>query len=751
MKSGEWGKIYRQARKKARKEIGMSINDKRTLLETDNSERFVLRSCLQYMEKLFGRYLTFDKGYLAILSWILGERFHVLIGFIVSNLRGSARTVLLEDIQDTEDDHEEKAVLAHGGIKKLPRKCLKDLGELLFQQIEMRMDDLRYTGNSEIENNIQKFQDIFLLSEQERSFVEFLYIVCTYDHMEQYFIDYLECQKISQRKLLAAALGFSQKELNDVMKGTLAQIGAFEIDRHSLSMEDDFLDYIFNPSSDVLSKYYFTPKTTESVPFRDHFFEREQIDYAVNLLTRDSDHPVNILLYGPGGTGKTSFAHGLSRELKLPIYEIARDEENKSKMRRAAIHACLNMTSNHRSSLIVVDEADNVLNTRSSWLMRGETQDKGWLNQILERKGARIIWITNHIENIEETVLRRFSYSLHFKPFNQGQRKRLWETILKRNKVKRFVPSDSILQLAKRYRVSAGAIDMAVKKAVQVGWKSREEFIRLVTLNLDSHEMLMNGGDKPKVKDMIEKNYSLDGLNIQGDLHAMINQLEKYDQYLRKSKTDRKINMNLLFYGPPGTGKSELARYIADHLDREIICKRASDILDPYVGGTEQKIKLAFEEAEAEEAVMIIDEVDSLLFSRDRAHRSWEISHTNEFLTQMERFKGILICTTNRLRDLDQASIRRFNLKMGFDYLKPDGNVIFYQKFLSPLTNTRLDEITKGLLRKMTNLAPGDFKVVRDKNSFHRPEDLDHQVLVQALREEARIKKLHGGKKNIGF
>jgi transitional endoplasmic reticulum ATPase len=140
-----------------------------------------------------------------------------------------------------------------------------------------------------------------------------------------------------------------------------------------------------------------------------------------------------------------------------------------------------------------------------------------------------------------------------------------------------------------------------------------------------------------------------------------------------------------------------------------------------------------------------------LLFSRDRAQRSWEISFTNEFLTQMERFKGILICTTNRLRDLDQASIRRFNLKMGFDYLKPDGNVIFYQNFLSPLTNTRLDEITKGLLRKMTNLAPGDFKVVRDKNSFHRPEDLDHQVLVQALREEARIKKLHGGKKNIGF
>jgi transitional endoplasmic reticulum ATPase len=39
----------------------------------------------------------------------------------------------------------------------------------------------------------------------------------------------------------------------------------------------------------------------------------------------------------------------------------------------------------------------------------------------------------------------------------------------------------------------------------------------------------------------------------------------------------------------------------------------------------------------------------------------------------MERFRGILICTTNRLMDLDQASIRRFNFKIGFSYLKPEG------------------------------------------------------------------------------
>ena len=82
--------------------------------------------------------------------------------------------------------------------------------------------------------------------------------------------------------------------------------------------------------------------------------------------------------------------------------------------------------------------------------------------------------------------------------------------------------------------------------------------------------------------------------------------------------------MNLLFYGPPGTGKSELARFIAHHLDREPIFKRASDFLNPYVGVTEQLIADAFGEAEKEGAGLIIDEADSFIFSRDKAVRSWK-------------------------------------------------------------------------------------------------------------------------------
>jgi len=299
--------------------------------------------------------------------------------------------------------------------------------------------------------------------------------------------------------------------------------------------------------------------------------------------------------------------------------------------------------------------------------------------------------------------------------------------------------------------VSAGAIDLAVNKAKETGRDEKKGFYKAVTLALNSHRTLLNNGEKPRDKDRLEREYSLEGLNVRGNLQSMMDQLEAFDRYLRKPKQERNLNMNLLFYGPPGCGKSELARYIAHELDREILCKRASDLLDPYVGVTEQSVKEAFEEAEAEEAVLVIDEADSMLFSRDRAHRSWEISFTNEFLAQMERFKGILICTTNRLRDLDEASIRRFNHKIEFRHLTPDGNIAFYRKLLEGLVDVSMDQKSLNALKGMSDLSPGDFKVVRDRYSFYPGEQVNHRALVRALQDEAKTKKIHSGAKEIGF
>jgi len=51
----------------------------------------------------------------------------------------------------------------------------------------------------------------------------------------------------------------------------------------------------------------------------------------------------------------------------------------------------------------------------------------------------------------------------------------------------------------------------------------------------------------------------------------------------------------------------------------------------------------------------------------------------------MERFRGLMIATTNRLEGLDPACLRRFQVKVHFDYLTIDGKRTLYEKMLAPL------------------------------------------------------------------
>jgi AAA+ superfamily predicted ATPase len=177
--------------------------------------------------------------------------------------------------------------------------------------------------------------------------------------------------------------------------------------------------------------------------------------------------------------------------------------------------------------------------------------------------------------------------------------------------------------------------------------------------------------------------------------------------------------MCLLFYGPPGAGKTEMARHIGQRLAREIHFKRFSELQSKYVGEGERNIRHAFNRAQDQKTILVIDEVDSVLFSRSRARHSWEISFTNEFLTAMERFRGLLICTTNRIRDLDPAALRRFTHKVNFGYLCPNGNEIFFNKILAPLLRGSLTPALRQRLAAIKCLTPGDFKTVRDQYAFY--------------------------------
>jgi len=80
--------------------------------------------------------------------------------------------------------------------------------------------------------------------------------------------------------------------------------------------------------------------------------------------------------------------------------------------------------------------------------------------------------------------------------------------------------------------------------------------VRRSRVNGGLDHFTVNDGEKKVDRDRINKGYSLDGLNIKGDINAVMKQLEMFDNYLRNSRQDEMVNMNLLFFGPPGAGQN---------------------------------------------------------------------------------------------------------------------------------------------------------------------------------------------------
>ena len=713
---------------------------------TDKNERFVLRHCIAYLESLISPETILHKEIFGVLSWLLGDRLKAL----EKQLRGMLSKKELEQRQcdiDNANNTDNTIDLIHKILYTSSKSRITKFITLARKELKSRNKYLAYRGKSEIEENIQNLAEKFNLTQDDIKVCTFLYITTAWHKAEEYFVTYLKCNAVSGRKYLKTILKTTDRQINTVLSGNLIETELCAIKNNGFAAADTFHELLLKPSDGELESKYFNRIANRTRRINKHLIDDQKTEHILKLLSAKRKSATHILLHGLSGSGKTSYAYGIVNKLGIPAYEVAQNE-NKPGSRKAAITACVNSTNN-RDYLIIVDNADDLLGRKYFYMKDAEAEDKYWLMQVLKKPATKIIWIVNNIDEIDITVLKHFSFSLGFKQINRRQRIDAWKSILNKHRLKNSFSDEELEDLSK-YPVNTDVINRCVKTAIEIALPEKSNLKEIVRKNVEAQMELIK--NKPNNKDKIENNYSLEGLNVECNLETIMRQLEAFDKYLQDSDKSLNRNFNLLFYGPPGTGKSELARYIGKHLEREIMCKRASDIVSPYVGETEQNLNKVFRQAEEEDTILIIDEADSFLYKRESAIRSWEISRTNEFLTQMERFRGILICTTNMLQGLDSASIRRFNHKIKFDYLKPEGNVIFYQRLLAPLASNQMDETAEEKLRIIKQLTPGDFRIVRDRFSFYEPQEINHQTMVEALSKEANIKQFQrDGNKRIGF
>lgn len=129
-------------------------------------------------------------------------------------------------------------------------------------------------------------------------------------------------------------------------------------------------------------------------------------------------------------------------------------------------------------------------------------------------------------------------------------------------------------------------------------------------------------------------------------------------------KFKKKIGGGVLLYGPPGCGKTLIARATAGQCNASFYNIQAADVLDMYIGESEQKLRAIFEKARADKpCILFFDELEALAGKREHARNSSTANIVSQFLTELDGYSqgndGILIlASTNVPWSVDPAFLR---------------------------------------------------------------------------------------------
>lgn len=623
-------------------------------------------------------------------------------------------------------------------------------------RLEKALRQVRNPADRLFQENLRGLQGPFGLSELETEVLGFFVVLKRHCGLSAMIDE--SFQTAAPRRVLAEiAAAALEKPFEDVSRaldtnGALCRSGLLVVGEHSHDWvsRSDVLSFAKLLASDRLCAIAYERVSSRELveelaaPAPASELTLEDFDYLpavgrvlapfVEHAVRAQNRGANILLWGMPGTGKTELVRLLAAHAGASLYEVAAIEDKDQEQSRLLCWlACTRFFKRTPGVVLAVDEASDIFNQLGQGQIGSGRTNKGRLNKVLEESPVTTFWITNSLDEIDPSMIRRFDLVLEVPPPSANARRRIVERAFENR-----LSADAAERLSSVPMISPGVLTRAAKVADCLGFSEgrirEDDVLDMIGETLRAQ----NYGAIPGNAGLRPASYDPTIVNADVDLEALA-------RGLAQAGSGR-----LCLYGPPGTGKSAYAAWLAERLDRPLMRRTYAELSSCFVGETEKMISEAFREARRSKALLLLDEADSFLRDRRLSHMSWETTAVNEMLTQIERFEGFFVATTNLIDTLDAASLRRFDLKAKFDYLTAEQSVRLAQAEAVhlgiPLSAAVLAEIARLAL-----LTPGDFAAVRSQVRF-RPlkDDADY---CRRLRAEtaAKAAAASDSKRPIGF
>ena len=416
------------------------------------------------------------------------------------------------------------------------------------------------------------------------------------------------------------------------------------------------------------------------------------------------DPPSGVLMHGPPGTGKTLIAKAVANEVDAYFDTISGPEivskykgESEERLREAFERA-----EENSPAILFVDEIDSIAGSRdedADMENRVVAQLLTLMDGLEDRGRVVVIGATNRVDAVDEALRRggRFDREIEIGVPDEGGRREILDVHTREMPLAGDVDLDRIAAQTHGF-VGADLASLTTEAAMS---SLRAGPGRGTAAEGEGDGVAEEDGTAPSegpavtqsdfdaalavVDPSAMREYVAESPGVSFDDVGGLNEVKRtlteaiewplsYGELFAATNTDPPSG--ILLYGPPGTGKTLLARAVAGESDVNFIHVAGPEIMDRYVGESEEAVRELFERArQTAPSIIFLDEIDAIASHRGQGNEVTE-RVVSQLLAELDGITEnpnlVVLAATNRRDMIDDALLRPGRLEQHVEVPNPD-------------------------------------------------------------------------------